>query len=68
MKGFGEKILNTCDQFTALQLSVMPDEQFAHITVEPTGHINDNIHEDDPGMIEATFQHLKYHHNKERGG
>ena len=64
MKGFGEKILNTCEQFTSFQLSVMPVMEFAHITVEPIEGIRDNEHEADPVMVEGIFQHLKYHRGR----
>ena len=61
MKGFGEKILNTCEQFTAFQLSVMPVIEFAHITVEPTGIIGKMpAYLMDDKFIDAVKRHDKY--------
>ena len=62
MKGFGEKILNTCEQFTSFQLSVMPVMEFAHITVEPTGIIgNMPAYLMDDTMVDAIRRQVREH-------
>jgi len=67
MNGFSERVEDILVNYSPKFLAVTKPHYFEDLTVEPTGHIHDNIHEDDPGMIEATFQHLRYHYNKERG-
>ncbi len=61
MNEFSERVEDVLVNYSLRFLAATKVHYFEDFTIEPTGHIHDNIHEDDPGMIEATFQHLKYH-------
>ena len=62
MKGFGYLVSDTCDRYTALQLSIMPVRKFAHITVEPTGIIGKMpAYLMDDTMVDAIRRQVKEH-------